>query len=342
MGSLRNSNAQLYSMKPLNWTDDPINILGILISDDKDTLLELNYDSIITKVRNVLNSWANRSISLYGKVCVVNTLVSSLFVYKMMVLPTMPRKYLNMFEEEVNKYLWGGKRAKISMKALQLGKKSGGLNLVDLRKREIALKCTWVKTMEQDSKTASMANYFLDRTMGLDIWHTNLHYKDITALFQDTFWRDVLIAWAEVNFNKNPYSQQTIWYNSNIRIENRPYFWCAPYKKGLLWVNQVINECGIIPVEQAYELFDLNYMQLYSIWDSIPKEYKSRPTQEGAYLTWYERCVIDPALSRKIYTLLANCDSCILTAKANQWTCELNESITNAKLLEAIRYIYCN
>ena len=78
VGSLKNSDARLYSQKPISWTSDTIKVLGVDIYHDSAKLCEVNYEQLIRKTQEILNSWANRSLSLCGKIQVVNTLVASL------------------------------------------------------------------------------------------------------------------------------------------------------------------------------------------------------------------------------------------------------------------------
>ena len=88
IGSLRHSSAMMYNVDQVSWSNEDITVLGVTISHDD--ILDKNYMSIIEKSKGVLNAWHNRGISLLGKVQVVNALIGSLFVYKMMVLPTIP------------------------------------------------------------------------------------------------------------------------------------------------------------------------------------------------------------------------------------------------------------
>ena len=48
-----------------------------------------------TEVQNVVNLWQHRSLTILGRVLVINTLISSLFVYKISVLPNMPLNVVN-------------------------------------------------------------------------------------------------------------------------------------------------------------------------------------------------------------------------------------------------------
>ena len=56
---------------------------------------------------------------------VINTLVASLFVYKMMVLPTIPKEVIKSVEWEMKNYLWNGGKAKIAFETLKNPTKQG-------------------------------------------------------------------------------------------------------------------------------------------------------------------------------------------------------------------------
>ena len=88
IGSLRHSKAQMYNQDEFVWSNEDINVLGVIVAHND--IVEKNYKDIVQKVRKTLFSWTHRGLSLLGKVQVVNTLVSSLFVYKMMVMPKIP------------------------------------------------------------------------------------------------------------------------------------------------------------------------------------------------------------------------------------------------------------
>ena len=56
----------------------------------------------------------------------------SLFTYKMQVLPLPPLKYVNEIETLLKKYIWDGKRAKLTLDLIKSNKSDGGLATIDL------------------------------------------------------------------------------------------------------------------------------------------------------------------------------------------------------------------
>ena len=99
IGSLRNTDAIFYTKRQLNWTNEPINVLGIWIDHNTEITQELNYRPLIEKTKAILTQWQRRNLSLLGKIMIINTLVASQFVYRMTVLPTINRERIKILED---------------------------------------------------------------------------------------------------------------------------------------------------------------------------------------------------------------------------------------------------
>ena len=84
IGSLCNTNAKYYSEFPLIWTDGPIKILGLICTGDSDKMRNINFSITLQKAEDRLKIWSKRSLSLLGKILVVNTLVIPLFLYRLL------------------------------------------------------------------------------------------------------------------------------------------------------------------------------------------------------------------------------------------------------------------
>ena len=81
LGSLKDSDAQIYTQKPLNWVKE-ITVLGVKFSTNSCMMIQNNYQAIMQKLRGLCTCWSNRSLTLIGKVLVVNPLLVSQFFYK--------------------------------------------------------------------------------------------------------------------------------------------------------------------------------------------------------------------------------------------------------------------
>ena len=56
------------------FTEDPIKCLGIYVGKKNDDVQNLNWDSKVEKIKNTLDLWKMRKLTLYGKVIVIKLL----------------------------------------------------------------------------------------------------------------------------------------------------------------------------------------------------------------------------------------------------------------------------
>ena len=235
VGSLRKTNAKLYTQQKMNWSNDTIKVLGINIYQENKVLLQQNYAPAIQKANAITVQWSKRNLSMFGKINIVNTLIASLFIYKMMVLPNMTQDIVNKINQVITYFIWGGKRSKISLKILQSHKKQGGAGLTNIVLREKAIKATWVQILHTNVQYSMMIYKMLKICIGEIIWKCNLrkeHVRQaITGEFE--FWNNVLEAWCTYNFEENVKKpgNQIIWYNSCILIDNQVFFWKKQWGK---------------------------------------------------------------------------------------------------------------
>ena len=179
LGSLVGTKSELITARQITWTDGPLSILGICILHDEEQTILMNYNPIVTKIQSILKAWSCRSLSLYGKVIIINSLVASLFVHKMTVLPTIPAAIVKQIEFDLEKFLWNGRKAKIPLKTLQAAKSSGGLQLVDLTKKDKAVKVSWIRQLFVNPQLANLAYHIISNELKEDIWRFYLKAEDI-------------------------------------------------------------------------------------------------------------------------------------------------------------------
>ena len=240
IGSMKNSSAELYTQKPLAWKNSGINVLGVDICNNEENL-HTNYEKILPRIVAILGKWTHRGLSLLGKVTIINTLISSLFVYKMTVLPDMSQKFINTIEAEINKFIWNGRRAKIPLRILKAKKSSRGVDLVDLKTKQRSIKITWVQILKSDPKHAALVYNNIAKTLKEDIWNCDLNSKDIESLGIDQFWMHMLQAWNLLKANHEQ-NRHFIWLNSRIRMAGKPVLWDEPYHRGLKWTHKLYEK----------------------------------------------------------------------------------------------------
>ena len=185
IGSIKKTNAKLYTQHEIRWTSEDISVLGTTVTHKQNTA-ELNYEGVMVKVKAILSSWKHRGLSLEGKILVINSLIMSLFVYKMQVIPNIPQKIIKQLEVMLKQFIWNNKKAKVPIQTLTRSRNQGGLNLTNIKNREIAIKATWIQILQEDSKTAQIAYYAMGEVaqhLQHSIWQLNLHKMDVKHLF---------------------------------------------------------------------------------------------------------------------------------------------------------------
>ena len=277
VGSIRNTNAKFYSVENVNWSNDPIKTLGIAVNCDGSSAND-NWEGLLRKVQNVCDIWYNRSLTLVGRVLVVNTLVSSLCVYKMSIVMDLTQDQVKTLNEVVYKFIWKGKRARISMYTLSKKKNQGGLKLVDFRLKQDALLIAWIPKLDSDVFLAKCAYTALSPVLQNIIWKCNISSDDVVKLYGDNYWASVLKAWSKLKFHC-PESRvqvmfQIIWSNSYIRIGGLPVVWKDLYDCGILFVHDLFNDTG--PLKKIHDFNNIlqkHWLHVASLQNALPKRW---------------------------------------------------------------------
>ena len=333
VGSLRHSNAQMYDLDQYKWSNDDISVLGVTIAHED--MVNKNYEEILVKVKKNLAAWYNRGLSLLGKIQVVNTLIASLFVYKMMVLPTIPKAFVKNIDNLIRNFLWNGKKSKIAYKTLQLPKEEGGLGLVDLIHKDEALKATWPKILNQEKNYAKMV-YGLMRVkdIGEDIWRCNFDPATCAKFkLSNEFWTNVLKSWSSINSWYNfRIENQLLWYNTNILVKKKVIMWKDVNEKGLKYVHQLFENQQFKLYQQVKREYGLTELRFNSLKMAIPREWRSffMTNPKSTFMPLpphnFDIMVNGGLTSSKIYRLLSQ-DMLVIHNKYIKWYQEVGSDI---------------
>lgn len=81
IGSLKDTHFTLPCLFPIQWTDGPVNVLGIHIPKDMKGLVDANFELKCSKMDKRLLPWKGQHLTLYGKIALVNSLFLNLHIY---------------------------------------------------------------------------------------------------------------------------------------------------------------------------------------------------------------------------------------------------------------------
>ena len=201
-------------------------MLGITITNSHVQKND-DYNDCICKMENVSSTWFNRNLTISGKVLLINSLMSSIFIYRMYVLPPLSKPQLERIQKIIKSFLWKGKKPKIPTCILELPKEEGGLNLCNFGTRYDAIQASWVQKAISDNKYEYIYST-LAPILNKTIWQCNLRADHVQRCISDGLpaWKLVLKTWCNTKFfepkTKEDILSQIIWLNSWITINKRP------------------------------------------------------------------------------------------------------------------------
>ena len=245
IGSLKNSDARLITQSTIGWSHR-IKILGIYFTADKAEMIKLNYKVLLSKISKITESWFNRDLTLIGKTLVINTLVSSQYIYYFMNMYTATMEIYNEIYKSIKKYLWGNT---LAYDTLVQPYEEGGLKLVDPKAKNISLKAKWFKEIfSKESISKNIAESFLPLPPG-KILEVHISPQHVVRYKNTSIWFDIWYAWSvavyKPNCDKDATPYQMIWYNSEV-LSNGNLIACHDYMSQGIWyfkdlVNPVTN-----------------------------------------------------------------------------------------------------
>ncbi|WP_176696360.1 reverse transcriptase domain-containing protein, partial [Candidatus Ichthyocystis sparus] len=297
LGSLHGTTFKLPCNSTLVWSDGPIDILGIHIPKRIDELVKINIENKLQKMKKVLGPWKSTTLSLFGKVTLVNSLCTSQFTYLLMSLPSPNEIFYKKYDELVFNFIWNNKPEKIKRKYLYNSLDEGGVKLINLKALNLSLKASWVQKIYCNPNWSSSC--FLSNIHPIFKYNlfmfaqiSNTHFQCLQNIFENLspFFKDMIQAWLHFQYfppeSVDAILQQMIWFNSNILINRLPILWEYFVEKGIIFVNDVMDLNGNIYSYKTFcELFgklcsEFRYYQLVAaiplVWRKKVKKAKRK------------------------------------------------------------------
>ena len=321
IGSTAKTNAKIYTHKPLQWSDK-IKVLGITITNNRQETIDINYKDMLNKMNKTLNPWRARALSLIGKIQVVNTLVHSQAVYKVICI-AMPNSHtIKNVKNLVTKFLWEGKPARIAYSKLTMNYENGGLKLVDFELKAQMLRISWVKKSFNTLHVWKTIAITLIKYPIPYIFESNLRYNEI-PFNKDWIITDIITQWSKLHYHepttKHEILSQKLWFNSFIKrvSDGKPYCIKSLKDLGINEIQDIINvpEGGMKTYEQfkSEVIPPKDFINILALYTQIPKNWKIKinsksPALEHPTFSGYIFDIIfkNEKISKKFYVYELN------------------------------------
>lgn len=274
---------------------DCLEILGITLGNNKELCENINWKPKIDKIRNILQIWRQRHLTLRGKAIVIQSLLMSRIWYLLNVQP-LP----DWVEREVKKhclnFLWNNKPPQIKYTTI-IGKEcEGGLNIPDIRMRCYSFRLKWLRKYFDTSVNAiwkHTMDYFISKYQNLGLTHEifAIVYDKASLVRVPVYYRELLHSWNVITKDEREKSlalediyNQPIFSNTHIVARNKLLYFRVFIESNITKIGHITNvsERGFADKEIIYDKIQLFFPgyskqkieELYHIvLCSIPKQW---------------------------------------------------------------------
>lgn len=268
----------------MKWTNGPIKCLGVVITHDVNQMIDINFMKSQTKIENLIQLWKKYNLTLQGKVVIINSFMISQLVYQFSVLPDPSLVMLEHIEKMLFKFIWNDKPDRIKRDIMKQHKLLGGINVPDIKTKNKSLKLAWINRILHSENMWVDLIYRKLPIKNSYIWECNLKNVDcqvITRKITSRFIVNLIQCWCDYRY-KEPTSleeilSEAIWFNSFIKVNNKPVFYNNLYQHGVKYVSNMFDEYGIpYNFEQFQRKYNvtMNFVTYMGLLSAIPKVWK--------------------------------------------------------------------
>ena len=306
----------------LHWSRGPVSILGVVLETSLNQIDNLNYIPKLEKIKETIRIWNKRKMTPMGKITIIKSEIISQLQYLFSSIPNPTNTFWNDIETVLYKFIWSNGPDKIKRLTLIAPKQFGGLDMVHVKTKAQASKIVWVSRLfqgELDKGWRKLVDYSLNQ-MSKYIFTCNLDKKDVKVLNSmssfsiNKFWIEVLESWCEYNFfhpeKCNDILNQSIWFNSHIRIDGKIIFYKKWFNVGIKYIGHITKyENGKRAFLTAQECSDkyvkIDVLRYNGIIHALSKNWKiSIKNRDGEFSQKFklDKTLSGKNLSKKIYS----------------------------------------
>ena len=282
IGAKRNSNTKYMQELKFEWNPTSFRVLGIMFSTNIDDIIKLNYGHKLRDVQNLLATWSKRNLTPLGKVTVIKTLAMSKLIHLFANLPDPSPGFLGELSRSFYKFLWDGKKSKLSKSYVCANYGEGGLRMLDVYSFLAALKISWLKRIFfSDSLLKRILLCYCPEMATLDS-HGSEYVNVILTKCPNPFWIDVMKHFKHLYNRCTPknateFFGENIHYNINIKRDKKTIHLKEWIENGITTLGQLVDDSGnFLSFEGFKHKFpgvNTNFLVYQGIIESI-KKYK--------------------------------------------------------------------
>ena len=255
LGSLKKS-----TQNPFGITCSPcVKVLGIHFSYNKKLAEERNFNKILPEMRQIINLWKTRNLTLFGKVTIIKSLILSKLTYKGSML-CVPPNVIAQVKNIIFKFLWHGPD-KIKRNVIYNDYKKGGLRMMNIENMIMSLKLTWIsRLLTKDSKPwKKYIQTKLEKVGGYEFFlKCNYDLARIKDLKLNSFYTELFQNWLKLKdvTGVTLPNEGFIWNNKDMCIANNTVFYKHFFDIGIRSILDLFPVSSSTSVEEAFRYWN--------------------------------------------------------------------------------------
>jgi hypothetical protein len=180
----------------MKMTLDKITLLGVTLPTNGkiEDLIKLNFEG--KKIKDIVHSWSKISLTLFGKVTIIKSLIIPQITYLLSILPNSEISYFKEIDKVIFSFLWDNKPPKTVTYYDFTKDCIWGLNVPDIYAYSKSVKFHWLQKVLEGSFESSWKSLIQLRFPVLEnnfIFNCNLKTENIENVpIKNKFWRDLL------------------------------------------------------------------------------------------------------------------------------------------------------
>ena len=270
LGRKKHSREKIETNYNLLWGTTEFCLLGINFHVDLFKMSETNYTDLAQFLRNQINCWNKRNITPLGKICLIKSLFLAKMNHKLSILPNPKASFIKELDNAFYKFVWSNKPDKIKRSTLTQYYKHGGIRMPILSNVIMASKASWLRKLLKNTNHVWIELFEKTICEIKNLMLFGLEYmKHISSKCSNPFWKEVLIAFYNINKDNTPKTYSNILYSPlwfNNSIFEIPLHYPKLSKSGVYFVKDVLHSNGeLIKFEDLKKTADVNILDFFRI-----------------------------------------------------------------------------
>ena len=210
--------------KPLNlkWTNQEVKSLGVYVGNDRKQASLRTFSEIKDKIKNKISYWNNKSISLKGKVKILNIFVLAKLWYAL-ECHDIAKDLISDINNLIKTFIWKGFHQR-QFSVLNHPYNKGGLSLQSIEYKIESLRIKWIEKLMTSQDLffeRKIVNKLLGNNGNMKGLKIILYKKDLTRGINNSFYKNAYFIWKKYNVRYEPQNLNVIkndWIYDNILL----------------------------------------------------------------------------------------------------------------------------